>query len=323
MERITSAQDVRGPLAVSTRSLSKRYGRIAALDAVSLSVPEGSVYVLVGPNGAGKSTTLKVLLDVVVADSGSAEVMGLDTRTQAARVRAHIGFVPERDEVGYGWLRVGAMMRYHAAFYGSWDDGYAAELSRVFALRTDMKLGRLSKGQQRRVQLLLALAHHPPVLLMDEPTDGLDPLMREETLGVLAGHMARFPTTILLSTHQVHEAERLGDHLGVMSGGRLEVQVSRESLRRCLRRYQFEIPTGWAASPVLDQAVVRRNGSQREVAWTVWGEEADILEQLREGGATVRLVEPLSLADATLALLERHADRPSAAPIRDIVHAGV
>ncbi|HUF49259.1 MAG TPA: ABC transporter ATP-binding protein [Longimicrobiales bacterium] len=323
MAQVPKELSAPGRLAVATRSLSKRYGSNMALDDVSLTVPEGSVYVLVGPNGAGKSTALKVLLDLVVADRGSAEVLGLDTRTQSAAVRAHIGYVPERDEVGYGWLEVGALIRYHAAYYRCWDASYAGELSRLFSIRSDMKLGRLSKGQQRRVQLLLALAHHPPVLVMDEPTDGLDPLMREETLAALAAHLARFPTTILLSTHQVHEAERLGDHLGVMCGGQLHAQTSRDALRRYLRRYQFEVPDGWAPSAELAQSVIRRNGSRREVAWTLWGEESEVVERLRDSGATLRHVEPLSLADATLALLERHADRPLSSQDRETVHAGV
>ena len=310
-------------LAIATSSLSKRYGRVTALEGVDLAVPDGAVYVLVGPNGAGKSTLLKVLLDVVVADSGTASVMGLDTRRNGAAVRAHVGYVPERDEVGYGWLRVDTLIRYHAAYYAGWNRAYAEELSRFFGIRAEMKLGKLSKGQQRRVQLLLALAHCPPVLLMDEPTDGLDPLMREQTLSALAEHLARFPTTLLISTHQVHEAERLGDHLGVMKAGRLQTQASRDTLQRLLRRYQFDVPEGWAASRALAAAVVRRNGSKREVAWTIWGDETEIVGRLRDSGAAVRDVAPLSLADATLALLERHAAADEGGIHPQVTHATV
>ena len=297
-----------GPMAIATRSLKKRFGSATALAGVDLTVPEGSVYVLVGPNGVGKTTTMEVLLDLVVADSGSAEVLGLDSHAEGPRVRAHVGWVPERTELGYGWMRVGAMIRYHAGYYRAWDGAYAAELARLFQIRPDATFGRISKGEQRRVQLLLALAHRPPVLLLDEPTDGLDPLMRERTLSALAEHLARFPTTILMSTHRVNEAERLGDHLGVMHAGRIVAQLDRETLRRCLRAYRLDVPAGWAGAPEMADAVVSRSGSARGLAWTIWGEESDVAQRLRAAGATIREIEPLSLEDAAVALLSRQAD---------------
>lgn len=309
-----------GPLAVETRALVKRFGGNTALAGVDVAVPEGCVYVLVGPNGAGKSTTLKVLLDLVVADAGSARVFGLDTHTNGPRVRAMIGYVPERQDAAYGWLRVGELMRYHAGYYASWDAAYASELSKQFAVRPEMRFDRLSKGQQRRVQLLLALAQRPALLVMDEPTDGLDPAMREQMLSTLAGHMARFPTTVLVSTHLVHETERLGDHLGVMSEGRIEVQCTRETLRRGLRRYRMQVPGDWRGAPLPDDVVIRRNDSQREVAWTIWGEESEVSERLRASGATIRQVDPLTLEEAALALLTR---QPPTEPIAGIERAAM
>ena len=324
MQTLSSELREAGPWAVKTRALVKRFGRTTALAGVDLTVPEGSVYVLVGANGAGKTTTLKVLLDLVVADGGTASVLGLDTRADGGRVRTQIGYVPERDETAYGWMRVGALMRYHAGYYPTWDAAYAEELSRLFDLRPDSKLGQLSKGQQRRVHLLLAMAHRPPLLVMDEPTDGLDPVVREQALSALAGHLARFPTTILLSTHQVHEAERLGDHLGVMRAGRIEAQLSRETLHRCLRRYQIEVPDAWTGVAALEDAVIRRSGSRRELEWTIWGEEAEVAERLRGAGATLRHIDALTLADAAHALLARHAvaDPPEVMQPRETVSAG-
>ena len=306
MSRTERSADA-GPAAIRTRGLTKRYGAVAALGGVDMVVPEGAVYVLVGPNGAGKSTTLKVLLDLVVADSGSAEVLGLDTRRDGPRVRAQIGYVPERQDSVYGWMRVRDMLAYHAAYYAGWDAGYTEELSRLFELRPEARFGQLSKGQQRRVQLLLALAHHPPVLLLDEPTDGLDPVMRDEVLSALAGHLARFPTTIVVSTHQVHEPERLADRLGVMRAGRIEAELDRDAIRRRLRAYRIELPAAWAEPEELRDAVLRRTGMGREVAWTILGDEADVAARLRSAGAVVRSSEPLTLADAALALLQSRA----------------
>jgi ABC-2 type transport system ATP-binding protein len=224
-------------------------------------------------------------------------------------VRAQVGWVPEKSDVGYGWLRIGQLIAYHAAYHPTWDAGYAGELARLFEVRPEARFGAISKGEQRRVQLLLALAHTPPVLLLDEPTDGLDPVIRERTLSALASHLARFPTTIVMSTHRVNEAERLGDHLGVMRAGRIETQIDRDTLRRRLRAYHLQVPEGWAGAPALDGAVLARSGAPRELAWTIWGDEAEVAGRLHAAGATVRQVVPLSLEDAALALLAREDRR--------------
>ena len=297
-----------GPFAVATEGLSKMYGRELALDGVELQVPEGAVYVLVGPNGAGKTTLLRTLLDLVRADAGIAEVFGLDSRTHGPRVRAQIGYVPERHDWGYGWMRVGRLLEHHAAFYPTWDHEYTDRLVRAFDLRLDRRFGKLSKGQARRVQLTLALAHRPPLLLFDEPTDGLDPVMRDETLGMLAEHLTETPTTVLISTHLVHEVERLADHLGVLRGGRLQAQLPVGALHHGLRRYRAEVPEGWRGVPTLNGAVIRRTSTPREVQWTVWGDEAELLQHFARAGATVRDAAPLSLEDATLALLSRREE---------------
>jgi len=292
-----------GDLAVDTRGLTKRFGDLVALHDVTLQVPTGAVYLLVGPNGAGKSTTLKVLLDLTRADQGVADVFGLNSREHAPQIRANIGYVPERTEWGYGWMRVGRLLQHHALYYPSWDAAYAAKLAQQFELRMDRKMGTLSKGQARRVHLTMALAHRPPLLLLDEPTDGLDPLMRDETLGTLADHLSESPTTVVISTHHVEEVERLADHIGVLRSGELRAQMSREDLDAGLRRYRVEVPDGWPGVPSLNGTVLRRVTASREVQWTVWGPEAEVVQKLSGAGGTVREVVPLSLLDATLALL--------------------
>ena len=292
-----------GDFAVETRGITKRFGNQVALHDVSLQVPAGAVYLLVGPNGAGKSTTLKVLLDLVRADEGTAEVFGLGTRDQGPEVRANVGYVPEGSNWGYSWMRVGRLLEHHALYYPTWDSEYAARLAHAFDLRMDRKLGALSKGQARRVHLAMALAHRPPLLLLDEPTDGLDPLMRDETLGILADHLSESETTVVLSTHHVEEVERLADHIGVLRRGELRAQLSRADLDQGLRRYRVEVPDGWTGVANLDGAVLRRVTAPREIQWTVWGSEAEIVGTLSGAGGTVREVTSLSLLDATVALL--------------------
>lgn len=294
-----------GPFAVTSTDLTKRFRREVALERVNLQVPEGSVYLLVGPNGAGKTTLLQTLLDIVRPSEGSVSVLGMRPDADGPKVRAQIGYVPERPDWGYGWMRVGRFLRHHATFYPRWDAGYAERLAKLFELRLDKMYGRLSKGQARRVQLVMALAHRPRVLLLDEPTDGLDPLTRDETLGILADHIAQTPTTVLISTHLVHETESLADHIGVLQNGQLRAQMPISALRGGLHRYRADAPEGWAAPNTLNGAVLRRRQTQREIEWTVWGPSEEVSQEFTRSGATVREAAALSLEEATLALLSR------------------
>jgi ABC-2 type transport system ATP-binding protein len=296
-------QDRGGAFAVATHGLSMRYGSETALAGVDLRVPEGAVYILIGPNGAGKSTAMKVLLNLERPDAGRAEVFGLDTAIRGPEVRAQVGYVPEQYAHDYGWLTCGRLMQHVAAFYPAWDHAYAAHLIDVFGVRLQRKVGTLSKGEGRRLQLVLALAHRPPLLLLDEPTDGLDPLVRNRTLAQLAEHLADTPTTVLIATHHIHEVESLADHIGVLREGRLVAQRTRDELRRTVVRYRVEVPEGWQPPPELRIATLRRSRAGREAQWTLVGEPDEVTAHLASAGATVRDVTPLALEEAALAFL--------------------
>ena len=273
----------------------KRYGTRVALRDLELTVPEGSFYVLGGQNGAGKTTLFRVLLDLVRADAGEARVLGFDAISSGPEARTRIGYVPERNDAGYDWLTPTQLLRHHAAYFPSWDDSYAAELARSFRIPGETKFGRLSKGEKRKTQLVMALAHRPSLLLLDEPTDGLDPLSRERVLSVLADHLAATQTTVLAATHVVHVLEGLADHLGVMHEGEFVCQATRDHLAAQLRRYRARIPEGWKSAPELNGSVVHRQGSAREIAWTIWGAEDDIAHTLTQSGAEISEISPLNL----------------------------
>jgi ABC-2 type transport system ATP-binding protein len=289
--------------AVATRALSIRYGREIALTNVDLRVPEGAVYILIGPNGAGKSTAMKVLLNLERADSGTAEVFGLDTAARGPEVRAQIGYVAEQHEQDYGWMTCRRVIDYVARHYPSWDSKYAAHLIEIFDVRPERRVNTLSKGEARRLQFVLALAHRPPLLLLDEPTDGLDPLVRNRTLAQLAEHLADTPTTVVIATHHIHEVESLTDHVGVMRDGRLLAQMSRDEMRTTVARYAVEVPEGWQPPADLRVASVRRSRAGREAQWILIGDRTDITARLTSAGATVRDVVSLSLEESALAFL--------------------
>jgi ABC-2 type transport system ATP-binding protein len=146
--------------------------------------------------------------------------------------RAHIGYIPEAQSIPYEWIKVRDLLSYHARYYATWDNAYAKKLCDALELRMDSKYGKLSKGEARRAELVMALAHRPRLLLMDEPTDGLDPVVRATVLSLLAEHMTESETTMVVATHLVHEMERFADHIGVIADGKLRTQVSREAMQR-------------------------------------------------------------------------------------------
>jgi ABC-2 type transport system ATP-binding protein len=290
--------------AIATYELSKRYGYETALDRIDLRVPEGAIYALIGANGAGKSTTFRILMNLERADAGVAEVAGMDSVNCGPEVRALIGYVPERPDHLYRFLTCGALLGHAAAYYPAWDGAYADRLCRTFGLRPDRMIGSLSKGDGRRLQIVLALAHRPRVLLLDEPTDGLDPLVRSRTLSLLAEHLADTPTTILIATHQIHEFESLADHLGVLRRGRLALQIARDDLPQAVARYRVDVPPNWQVPHALRAAGVRPTNG-REAQWTLIGNRRDLIDQLTLAGAFVHDVRPLGLEESALAFLSQ------------------
>ena len=181
--------------------LSKRFGRSTVVDHLNLDVPEGSIYGLVGPNGAGKTTTIKMLMNILQPSEGRAEVLGTDSRRLICRdFVERIGYVSENQEMP-DWMTVGSFMAYLKPFYPTWDDARAAELLRQFDLPLDRKLKHLSRGMWMKTALASSLAYRPPLLILDEPFTGLDPLVRDELIeGVLD---AAEGATILVSSHNL------------------------------------------------------------------------------------------------------------------------
>jgi ABC-2 type transport system ATP-binding protein len=298
-----AGEDRAGDHAVATHGLTKRYGRESALDRVDVRVPDGSVYVLVGVNGAGKSTLFKLLMNLERPDAGTAQVFGLDTGRDGPEVRAQVGYVPERQDAPYPSMTCARLLRHAAAYHPAWDHAYADRLARALGVRPERRVGALSKGETRRLQLVLALAHRPRLLLLDEPTDGLDPVVRRRALALLAEHLADAPTTVVISTHHLHELESLADHVGVLRDGRLVAQMPREELQRTVRRYRLEVPDRWEAPRELQASGLRRSSAGRDVQCTLVGEEREVAARLAGGGARVRQVSTLALEDAALAFL--------------------
>jgi ABC-2 type transport system ATP-binding protein len=211
--------DVSEPV-ITISALTRHFGGKTALAAVSLSVARGAVYGLVGANGAGKTTLIKHILGLLRAESGSVRVFGLDPVADPVGVLSRIGYLSEENDLP-GWMRVEELIRYQRAFYPRWDDAYAEELRQMFALEPAAKIKTLSKGQKARAGLLIALAYRPELLVLDEPSSGLDPIVRRDILGAIIRTTADEGRTVLFSSHLLEEVEQVADHVTIVSEGRI------------------------------------------------------------------------------------------------------
>jgi ABC-2 type transport system ATP-binding protein len=204
--------------ALSTKSLCRSFGRVAALDGIGLEVPEGAVYALVGPNGAGKTTLIKVLMNIFKPSAGTAEVLGVDSRKVKGKAFNRIGYVSENQQMP-DWMAVGDMLAYYRKFYPDWDLGLEQQLVKQFDLPLKRKLKHLSRGMRMKASFASSLAYRPRLIVLDEPFSGLDPLVRDE---LIEGLIERAPeTTIFLSSHDLAEIESFSSHVGYLEQGHL------------------------------------------------------------------------------------------------------
>lgn len=281
--------------AVEVRNLSRRYGARQALDGVTLEVPRGQVFGLVGANGAGKTTLLKHLLGLLSAQAGTVRVFGLDPVADPAAVLGRVGFLSEDRDLP-GWMRVDELVRYTMAFYPRWDMDYATRLQGDFALPGKAKVKGLSRGELAKLGLLLALAHRPELLLLDEPSSGLDPLVRREMLEAIVRAVAEEGRTVLFSSHLLDEIERVSDQVAMMAGGRIVLQGRLDEILESHHRVTLRFPAPQRTAPQLTGALNMR-GSGLEWTAVCNGARAELLQAAARAGAQVVSEESAGLEE--------------------------
>lgn len=212
-------------------NVTRKYRRTTALNNVSLTVPRGGVVGLVGENGAGKTTLIKHLLGLLRAQSGTVRVFGLDPARHPCEVLSRIGYLSENRDLP-GWMRIEELLRYTRALYPRWDPEYAKKLLAMFELDPSAKVRTLSMGQTAKAGLLTALAHRPEFLVLDEPSSGLDPIVRRDILGAVIREVAAEGRTVLFSSHLLHEVESVSDRVVMISAGKIIVDSTLENVIR-------------------------------------------------------------------------------------------
>jgi ABC-2 type transport system ATP-binding protein len=250
---------------IEIQGLTRRFGAKVAVNQVSLSVPRGTVFGLVGVNGAGKTTLIKHVLGLLKAATGSVRVFGLDPVADPVGVLSRVGHLLEENDLP-GWMRVDELVRYMRAFYPRWDDAYAEELRRTFALDPAARVKHLSRGQRARAGLLIALAHRPDLLVLDEPSAGLDPVIRRDIMGAIVRTIAEEGRTVLFSSHLLHEVERVSDQVALIHDGQIVLNDGLDELKASHRRLTWHFEEARTQPPSLPGALAWEGGGYE---WTV------------------------------------------------------
>lgn len=293
---IASAPEPQPASAVlEVRGLKRHFGKVPAVDGVDLNVHEGQIYGFLGVNGAGKTTTIRILLGIIAAEAGTISLLGETTRRTSVRQKQRIGYVSQEQNF-YPWMTGHALGKFVGAFYPTWDAAEFKRLLEVLEVPAERKVSQLSGGMRAKLALALALAPRPAVLILDEPTAGLDPLARREFMQLIVAQARQHRRTTFFSSHLIDEVERCADCVGIIHEGRMRFEGPLESLRTTVRRVR--VNSGAEFTPPPGFECWQDEALDGERLWVLRGEEETWNTLVLPPGATI---ETLSLEDAFIA----------------------
>lgn len=289
-------------LAIQTQGLQYRASREFAIENLSLAVPAGALYGFLGPNGCGKTTTIRLLLGRLRPDAGTITLLGHTIPERLPAALARTGVIPDRPHL-HRYLTVQESLDFHRAFFTEWDTVWAAELLASFRLRPGQKVSGLSKGETAKLMLLLALCQKPDLLVLDEPMDGLDPVVRRDVLAALLEYVSARGATVLVSSHLVHELERFCDWIGVMDRGRLVVELPMSEFRSGNKRLRVSSAQSLDMTNAPFKVLARDRSAGTIETWMVRGWLSEMTDWFQRDGVTLRDVTDLDLEDGFVELL--------------------
>jgi len=292
--------------AIQVRGLTKVFPSFQ-LGPLDLTVPTGSIYAFIGPNGAGKTTTIDLLLSMGQPTSGHREVCGFNLDTSDAEAKRHIGYVSP--ELNFAtWGRIDRALRFIKGFYPTWDDAYCNRLLAAFGLESTAKIATLSFGQKIKLSLVTALAHRPELLILDEPTVGLDAVSKRQIFAELLAAVREGERTVFLSSHGLTDLERFADHVGMIRGGKLLVEGPMDDVVGRFRMVDFDWDaTGQSAD--LEGVFFQQRDSKRCRALV--DHTAPGWRRIQSLGGIELASNPVTLEEVFIALAEQPQSNPT------------
>ena len=278
---------------IEVRNVTKTFEGFKALDGISLTVPTGGIYGLVGPNGSGKSTLIRNIMGIYRPDEGEIKLDGEDIYENTA-AKERIAYIPD-DIFYFLQSNVKDMMKYYRGIYPKFDMERYEKLKGVFELSENMPIRRMSKGMQKQAAFWLCMCMHADVLVLDEPVDGLDPVMRRQVWSIIMSDVAEYGTTVLVSSHNLRELEDVCDHVGIIDHGRLLLERSLSELQENISKIQIALPDGAELPEGLDILHSASTGRLRTII--VRGEPAQVQARLQEAQPLFVDALPLSLEE--------------------------
>ena len=271
------------------KNVTKTFSGFKALDDLSMHVPAGTVYGLVGPNGAGKSTAIRLLTGVYRPDSGEITMEGMQIFENTA-LKKRIGYIPD-DIFYFPSATLEDMRKFYRGIYPDFDDALFERLYEVFQLPRKGQIRRFSKGMQKQAAFHLAICTHPDVLILDEPVDGLDPVMRRQVWSLILSDVAQRQTTVLISSHNLRELEDICDHVGIMDHGRMLLERSLADMQGATHKLQLvgEIPE--------NLEILHESASGRLKTLVVRGDSEEIASKVKATEPAYFDILPLSLEE--------------------------
>jgi len=270
---------------IEVQRLTRQFDNKVALNDLSLTVPRGGVFGLIGGNGAGKTTLIRHLLGMLRAQSGSVRVFGDDPVADPVGVLGRIGYLSEDRDLP-NWMRVHELMRYTQAFYPNWHTEYAEELREAFDLDPKAKVKSLSRGQRARAGLLITLAHRPELLILDEPSSGLDPVVRRDILGAIIRTIAEEGRTVFFSSHLLDEVERVADRVAIIHHGQILLTATMDEIKESHRRMTLRFEQAILQPPSL-AGTLACEGAGVEWTYVCSGESEQLRQAANAMGAAI------------------------------------
>jgi ABC-2 type transport system ATP-binding protein len=281
---------------IETCSLTKYYGKSRGIIGLDLEVEEGEIFGFIGPNGAGKSTTIRTLLGLIFPTGGTGRIFGLDIVRESKEIRKHIGFMPSEVHF-YDKMDVLELLQYSARFFGMDCEARITQLADLFDLDLHRRLLDLSSGNKKKVSILQSLIHRPRLLIMDEPTTGLDPLMKAKFFGLLREENRR-GTTIFFSSHTLSEVQKMCRRVAIIKEGRIIATEDIETLRKKqLRKIQIEFAGPSAANTIDCRGVISPRQHDRILSFMFSGRIEELLRALADKSLADMLIEEPTLEE--------------------------